>query len=199
MELKGFKKLNESTSPELLSPEELTISENLVLDEEIGRPKKRFGWQRYNSYPTAGTIGSLHEVVTSNGSNYLLAGHSGKLQKSLAGTGSWSDVTTNDSGVNDKGDQPYKMQPYADEFVFTNGSTAPFLVSGASLETTVDLEITAPDIETSDLVSLYSSDVGGGLTENVHYKWVIVYVTDKGEVSNPSLPFTHHFITNGVD
>ncbi len=187
MELKGFKKLNESTSPELLSPEELTISENLVLDEEIGRPKKRFGWQRFNTNPTAGTILSLHEVVTSNGTNYVLAGHSGKLQKSKEGTAAWTDVTT-------KGDPPYRMQPYADEFIFTDGDVAPFLVSGASLGTVVDLEISAPNI--SSVESGHATTVNDALTLDSHYKWLIVYVTDKGDKSKPSQPFTHHFLTN---
>ena len=85
MELKGFTKLNEATASELLKEDELTIFENMVLDEEIGKPKKRFGWAKYNSNVIdSGVISSLHEVVTSDGSNYLLAGINGKLRKSLA-------------------------------------------------------------------------------------------------------------------
>lgn len=193
MELKGFTKLNESTAQELLKDDELTIFENMVLDEEIGKPKKRFGWQIYNDNAVAGTLASLHEVVTSDGSNYLLAGHSGKLQKALDGTGTWSDVSN-------LGTPPYKMQPYADEFIFTDGSVPPFIVSGASLGSVANLEIEAPDIETSELISGISTvplvNAETGLTPNSYYKYIMVYVTATGQVSPPSMPFTNYCNSN---
>ncbi len=182
MELKGFTRLNESTAPELLKEEELTIFENMVLDEEIGKPKKRFGWAKYNTNAIdTGTISSLHEVVTSDGSNYLLAGINGKLRKSLDGTGAFSDVT-------DKGTPPYKMQPYADEFIFAEGSVAPFIVSGAALGTVTDLEIEAPDVTG---VSTGDS-LGGYLEAAKYYKWIIIYITDTGDKSPPSIPIINH-------
>jgi hypothetical protein len=188
MELKGFTKLNEATAPELLKDEELTKLEDCVLDEKLGRPCKRGGWERVGNYAdVTSNISSLHEVVTSNGSNYLLAGINGKLRKSLSGTGTFSDVT-------DKGTPPYRMQAYADTFIFTDGSAVPFIVSGASLGTTDNLEISAPDI--SAVESGFSTTGNDALTLDSHYKWLMVYVTEKGDKSRPSQPFTHHFLTN---
>lgn len=186
MEIKGFTKLNEATAPELLKDEELVKLEDAVLDEELGRPLKRGGWERHNSnVADTGNILSLHEVVTSNGSNYLLAGINGKLRKSLNGTGSWSNVTN-------KGTPPYRMQPYADEFIFTDGNVPPFLVSGDSLGTVVDLEIQPPDI--SSVKSGIHLSASGNLDANSNYKWIIVYVTKTGEVSPPSIPFTSYYL-----
>jgi len=186
MEIKGFTKLNEVTAPELLKDEELVKLEDAVLDKELGRPLKRGGWERHNSnVADTGNILSLHEVVTSNGSNYLLAGINGKLRKSLNGTGSWSDVT-------DKGTPPYRMQPYADEFIFTDGNVPPFLVSGDSLGTVVDLEIAKPS--DSEIALIYGSNASSGtgsLTPNKYYKYSIVYVTAKGDKSPPSNPFSY--------
>lgn len=186
MELKGFTKLNEATSPELLKDEELAKLEDCVLDEELGRPLKRGGWGRHNSNAVASTILSLHEVVTPT-KNYLLAGGNGQLYKSEDGTGVWASVTT-------KGTPPYRMQAYADTFIFTDGSTDPFIVSGDTLGTVDDLEISAPNISTVE--SGFSTTGNAALTVDSHYKWLMVYVTEKGDRSRPSQPFTHHFLTN---
>lgn len=182
MILKGFKKLNEATSPELLGEDELTKLEDAILDEELGRPQKRGGWAKFNTnqVDTTSNVSSLHEVVTSSGANYLLAGINGKLRKSLAGTGTWDDVT-------DKGTPPYRMQAYADKFIFTDGNVAPFIVSGATLGTVTDLEITAPDVSLVE-TGLYNATTSGWLTNNSYYKWIIVYATDDGTISPPSQP-----------
>jgi hypothetical protein len=186
--LKGFKRVNEAVSPELLEDDELAILEDAVLDEEFGRPKKRFGWARFNANQadTVGNISSLHEVITSDDSNYLLVGIDGELKKSLNGTAAFTVVT-------DKGTPPYKMQPYADEFIFTEGSVAPFLVSGATLGTVTDLEITKPDVvlgndATNGVQTGENNDTGDDLTTSALYKWIIVYATDDGTVSPPSYP-----------
>lgn len=184
MELKGFTKLNEATSPELLKDEELAKLEDCVLDEELGRPLKRGGWERHNSNAVASTILSLHEVVTPT-KNYLLAGANGQLYKSEDGTGIWASVTT-------KGTPPYRMQAYADEFIFTDGSVAPFVVRGDELAEAVDLEITAPDI--SSIESGLHLAAGGSLDANSNYKWVMVYITETGQVSPPSAPFTSYYL-----
>lgn len=188
MELKGFTKLNEATAPELLKDEELTKLEDCVLDKKLGRPCKRGGWERVGNYAdVTSNISSLHEVVTSNGDNYLLTGINGKIMKSLNGTGAYSQVT-------DKGTPPYRMQAYADEFIFTDGSAVPFIVSGNTLGTVDDLEISAPNISTVE--SGFSVTGNAALTVDSHYKWLMVYVTEKGDRSRPSQPFTHHFLTN---
>lgn len=186
MELKGFTKLNEATAPELLKDEELTKLEDCVLDEKLGRPCKRGGWERVGNYAdVTSNISSLHEVVTSNGDNYLLTGINGKIMKSLNGTGAYSQVT-------DKGTPPYRMQAYADKFVFTDGLVSPFIVSGDALTETSDLQITAPDITSVETGLCLTA--GGSLEGNKTYKWIIVYGTATGEVSPPSIPITSHYL-----
>jgi len=180
MELKGFRKLNEAVSPELLKDDELTKLEDAVLDKEFGRPLKRNGWAKFNTNVASDTILSLHEVVTSNGSNYLLAGARGELQKSLDGTGTFSSVTT-------KGTPPYRMQAYADEFIFTDGLVSPFVVTGDTLGTVYDLEIEAPDIVGAGTIVGLNSDAGGNLGVGF-YKWIIIYVSDTGQYSAASIP-----------
>lgn len=192
MELKGFTKLNEATAPSLLKNEELTKLEDCVLDEELGRPLKRGGWEQHNTNAAASTILSLHEAVTPT-KNYLLAGANNQLYKSENGTGAWTSVTT-------KGTPPYRMQAYADEFIFTDGNVAPFIVSGDELAAVNDLEIERPDIEASMLYSGISTlpliNAGTGLTPNAYYKYIMVYVTATGEVSPPSMPFTNCYNSN---
>lgn len=187
MELKGFKRLNESVSPELLNPEELVILENATLDEEMGRPLKRYGWSRFNTNQadTTGNISSLHEVITSNGDNYLLAGINGNLRKSLNGTSAFDTVTP-------KGTPPYRMQAYADTFIFTDGNVAPFVVSGAALATVNDLEIAKPDVVLgADGVNGVQTGLYGSASGTEHlYKYIIVYVTNDGNVSPPSYPIS---------
>lgn len=274
MELKGFKKLNEAVSPELLGDDELTIFKDVVLDKELGKPLKRTGWAQFNTnqVDSSGTMASLHEVVTgelnmlpktiilvisgtggrarfvhstpstpfpvgttivnsgfgvsaynvtqevyasdttyfeltvaytgvsSSGTatllgdskNYLLAGINGKLRKSLDGTGTWSDVT-------DKGTPPYRMQAYADNFIFTDGLVPPFVISGNGLGDVNDLEIVAPDILLGNdgvngvQTGQESSGVAGNLTAYAYYKWIIVYKTLTGQTSPPSYPITHYY------
>lgn len=181
--LDKFRRINESFSPELLSDDETSVFENLVLDDETGRPKKRGGWSPFNTnqIDSSGTVTSLHDIISSDGTNYVVAGINGKLRKSTNGTGTWSDVTT-------KGTPPYRMASYADGFIFTDGSALPFLVRGADLSTVTDLEITPMDV-----TSVNTGHAGGGNLGLGMYKWVFCYVTDTGELSPPSIPLTHHY------
>lgn len=183
LNLDKFQRVNESVSPELLDQSELTRLINLVLDDETGRPKKRGGFTAFNSnqIDSTGTITSLEDIISSDGTNYMLAGINGKLRKSTNGTGTWSDVT-------DKGTPPYKMESYSNGFIFTEGTVAPFLVRGADLSTVTDLEITPMDVSAVNT----GHATGGNLTLGM-YKWVFCYVTEGGEMSPPSTPLTHHY------
>ena len=180
--LEKFRRLNQSVSTELLSEDELTQLDDAVLDDETGHPKKRGGFAKFNTnqVDSTSTVTSLHEVISSDGTNYLLAGINSKLRKSTDGTGAWSDVTSN-------GAPPYRMESYDGQFIFTDGSTTPFIVTGASLGTTVNLEITAMDVSSVNT----GHAVGGSLETNSQYKWVFCYVTEKGELSPPSQPISH--------
>lgn len=189
--LNKFQRVNEAVSPELLAETELTLLTDAVLDDHTGKPKKRSGWSAFNTnqIDSTGIVTSLCDVMSppdgaTASKNYLVAGINGKLRKSLNGTGTWSDVT-------DKGTPPYKMESYDDGFIFTDGTVPPFLVRGNTLETVTDLEIAPMNV--SGVATGHA--VGGNLGLGM-YKWVFCYVTDKGEMSPPSIPLTHHYDAN---
>ena len=186
--LDRFKRINQSVNPELLGDDELTVLTDAVLDDETGRPVKRGGWAAFNTnrIDTSNTVTSLHDVMSAPdgataSKNYLIAGINSKLRKSLSGTGTWSDITT-------KGVPPYKMESYADGFIFTEGSEAPFIVRGNTLTDITDLEITPMDVS-----AVNTGHAAGGNLSVGMYKWVFCYVTDAGELSPPSTPLTHHY------
>ena len=189
--LDKFQGVNQSVSPELLGETELTVLSNIVLDDRVGKAKKRGGWTAFNTnqIDSTGVVTSLHDIMSppdgaTASKNYLVAGINGKLRKSLDGTGVWSDVTT-------KGTPPYRMASYADGFIFTDGLTSPFLVRGNALEIVTDLEIPAMDVSSVQTGHAAGGNLGVGM-----YKWIFCYVTDKGELSPPSTPLTHHYDVN---
>jgi len=182
MILDRFKRINQSVNAELIGDDEVVTFEDLVLDDETGKPKKRGGWARFNSnqVDSSGTIRDLHDVKDIAGTNFLIAGINGKLRKSSDGTGTWSDVST-------KGSPPYRMEAYADSLIFTDGSVAPFIVSGTAFATVTDLEIAPMDVSSVNT----GHQTGGSLEANAQYKWIFCYVTAEGELSPPSQPITH--------
>ena len=76
LSMTGFKSVNEVTSPEKLSPEELVALDNARLDEEIGIATIRKGFARYNISPTIVSItnavaGTGIVTVTATGHNLV--------------------------------------------------------------------------------------------------------------------------------
>lgn len=182
MILDRFKRVNQSVNAELIGDDEVVTFEDLVLDDETGKPKKRGGWARFNSNQVnaSGTIRDLHDVISSAGTNYLIAGINGTLRKSSDGTGTWSEITT-------KGTPPYRMEAYADSLIFTDGLVSPFIVSGATFGDVTDLEISPMNVSSVNT----GHQTGGSLEANAQYKWIFCYVTAEGELSPPSQPITH--------
>ncbi len=177
MILKGIKRLNKYTDSELLGDNEVTELNNYILDG--GKAKRRGGILKYNTNSVGGVANDLYDVEDENGNNYVLATAGGSLKKSLNGTDVWSDVKTGLTGTHNR------MAIYNGKFYFVNGSDVPFVTN---LNTVWNLEITRPDVS-SIVTNKYS---GGSLTASSRYKWVMVYVTDTGELSPPSQPFTFY-------
>lgn len=185
--LKGFKRVNEFADAEALEPTELTKLENMVLDSQGSKAVKRGGFSSYNANSAGAAIYSLHDVVDPGGNNLFLATVSTKLMKSTSGTGTWSDVKT---GLTSN--LKTRLAAFNDRFFISNDTDAPFSTDGTNVWTL--------GLSRLDVASTTSANGGSGgrMTPNAKYKWMIVAVTNLGEFSPPSRPFTHYIeqITN---
>ncbi len=193
LKLDRFKRVNESVSPELLQDDELVSLQNMILDSNTFQPIKRNGFTRFNSNPVDLTPESplnMFDIVDAAGSNYLLVQNTkGKIFRSLNGTGAWTSVK---SGLDTS--NKCRMSAYNSAFYFTNGVDKPFILSDAGLATNNNMEIVRPDVSGIGI----SATAGAGSLSVGNYRWILVYITKTGEVSNISLPFTI-FQGNGVD
>jgi hypothetical protein len=195
LHIKGIEKVNEFGDPELIKPTELAILDNMVLDVQGGKAIKRGAVNVFNSnFTTASGIKSLHDVIDSAGTNHLLAVSGTVLQKSKNGTAAWSNLKTGlTTGLK------MAVLPYNGKFVCFNGTDAPFVTD---ITTVWTLGVTPPAVTNiAPYGTLYYEtpfDTGGDLEVNAQYKWCLVYVTDSGEYSSPSAPFTYYPLTDDV-
>lgn len=187
--VKGFKKVNEAVNAEILKADELTSLINMRLDEEAGTPTTRKGFSRYHSQvDTSGTINNLFDVVDKNDDNYLLASVGTKLRKSASGTGTWSDVKTGLTSAK------MRMANYGGNFLFTNNNEAPFHTDDFS--TVNDLAIERPDV--SGITITLGTTASPVLSEGI-YRYLLVYLTNDGQMSNPSIQFQPFYQASGYD
>lgn len=198
-----IERVNEVLDPERLKETELAALYNMVLDyakggtvdsspqSALGSPTKRKGWTRFNTAKPEnnGSLVALHDVKDEAGTNYLLATINGSIYKSAAGTAAWG--TAIKTGLT--ADKKTKIASYNNEIFVTNGVDQPFVLKGAGLTTSVNLEIERPAVQgiTTTPVGLLSS---GNIGVN---RWIIVYYTETGEISNISKPLVG--IPNGTD
>ena len=178
---RGFKRVNEKTSPELLEDDELTIMENLVLDQTTGIPTERSGIHGYNS--NALSVASYNgaaklEDFYINSNDYLFATCGTILESSLNGTGAWSTVK---SGLTAWA--LAKIQQYGGKLFVTNGADKPFATD--MVAAAYDIEITNPDI--SGVTCTGSNGTGSLVYEDI-YLYVLVYGDKDGNVSQMSYP-----------
>lgn len=190
--LTRFTGVDEALDPELLPEDKLSSMTNMILTGEGSdlRLRKRGGFNRFNSNPVnaTGECLSLYDAVDEGGNNYLLAGVSTLLRKSLNGTAAFSDVKTGLTA-----NKPVRIAAYNGRVYITNGVDNVFIIGGVGFVSQWNLGIAAPD---TSLVG--SGDIAAGyLDANARYKYILVYVSDKGEYSSPSMPFTHYLTETG--
>ncbi|MFA6364718.1 hypothetical protein [Methanoregula sp.] len=184
IEIKGIERVNEFVDPELLKTTDVATFKNMILDKVGGKAIKRGGMAAFNSNSAGGGINSLHDTVNSGGTNILLASMGTKLIKSTSGTGAWSDLKTGlTTGLKTR------IVPYLDKFIVSNGTDTIFMTD---LSSTWNLEVTAPVITG---ISSSSTETDGNLRLGTYpfYRYLLVYVTNLGELSAPSQPFSHIF------
>jgi hypothetical protein len=179
---KKWLRVNEDASPQKLQEGELRQLENMVLDNPIGIPSIRGGFQEINAN-FSGNVGKFIDVKSKNGTNYALQGESTKVVRQQGGT-----LTTVKSGLTSGDNGYFQHSSYGDDIIITNQKDAPFRLSGNDLSTTTDLEIAKPAVE-GMYVQIVNGSVGSLDASSIYY-WALVYVTEVGERSNPSNPTT---------
>lgn len=183
-----FTRVNESVHAESLKEDELQTLINMRLDDELAAASTRKGFSRYNSnqVDTTGVINSVYDVEDANGNNYLLAGVGTKLRRSLNGTGAFSDIKTGLTAAK------LRMAIYGENFFFTNGNEEPFY-SDLTAANTFDLSLETPDITG---VTVLNNSSNPNPTTYTHRRYLVIYVTDDGQLSNPSVYFETRFFEN---
>ena len=181
LNVKGIKRVNEFADPEIIEQTEVTIFKNFVLDKEGGKAVKRGAYKSYNTNNPSGglVLRSLHDVIDSAGANYLIGQSGTVFQKSLDGTGAWGSVKTGlTTGLKTR------IATYNNRFFVTNGTDEVF---ETNLTTAWDLELDRPNV-----ASVTTADSSGGsLDASARYRWMLVYITNKGEQSDVSIPIGH--------
>ena len=183
--VKGFKRVNEFASPELLDESELAILKNYVLDQVGGVPCLRNPFQNYNvDTELGGALISMTDVLIGS-SDYILGVQGASFYKSLAGTGAWSSV----KGSLTSG-KIMRICQYSGKLYCVNGFDAPFQTD---LTTTADLAITKPDVSA---VTVTPAITGGSMAAGEYY-YTLAYKDSNGNFSPPS-KCLHATIASGV-
>lgn len=185
--IKNIAGVNESQDPESIKETEATVLKNFVLNKSIGKPVKRGGINLFNT--NAGAAYSLHDILDSAGANYVVGQIGTNFSKSLSGTGAWSAVKGSLTS-----NAKTRLQTYNNSHYITNGTDAPFIITGSAFASVYTYNITKPDV--SGITSINTTVPA--LTPNTYYQWVMVYVTASGEYSAPSAPFTHFCANSNI-
>lgn len=187
--LDRFKRVNDKLAPDLIGQDELVTLTDAVLDYKIGKPVKRGHFSRYDAGATAGAdILKLIDVKSSAGQQHIIAAVADELREYNPATNNWADVIA--TGTLTTGFK-FRHVPFSDKFIFTFDTNNDPMMVDNDLATTWNLEL-----GTATVTAIQSfHDNGGALTQNAMYKYIIVGVTEDGQLSPPSRPFTHLYST----
>jgi hypothetical protein len=177
-----FARVDGDTSIEKLGNGTVALLDNMVLNNPYGSASIRGAWRLENSNQTTNAVKRLLDVKDKDNQEWYIACQSDRLSRGLGGT--WTDIKT---GLTGDGNIQYTQIPNG--LVFTNGSDTPFLLSGSDFTVDDNVEISAPDISSVTMQRI-TTDVGD-LRPSCTYRWMLVYVTETGERSEPSNPFCY--------
>lgn len=189
LELRNIARLNQFTDEKALEPTQVPVLENAVLDIEAGKAIKR-GAIEQSIYPAPNT-GVFQEPtnlfsVQLEGVDYIVAKFGTEL---YVYNGSTWDLITGTTWTALNATAKLQTQIFADRLYLTDGVTPPKVTD--LINNSGEMEIDPPE---TDALDNYHR-VGGNLTPQKYYKYVITHKTEEGDESNPSTPFTH-FIGN---
>lgn len=190
-----FARVNEDADPRKLQQGELPRLENAILDYPFGKVKARGGFVNQSGLSLSPTgCGKVINIKDSANNPVLLAGFSSAIYIGIT-----SFASAIKSGLSGRAN--FSHAQMGEELVIANGAQAPFVLTGTNFATNYNLELPQPSVMEQRAQQAISAV--GGLDVLSDYRWIWVYVTDTGERSLPSLPFTFgdgntsQFTTNG--
>ena len=170
---KGFKRVNEFESAEIMPETDLAIMSNAVLDDVAGIPTARKAWDSYNAYAAYTAIIDLSEVCL-NSLAYLICVAGTKVQSFLDGATSWVSQRT---GLTSN--KLLNTAKYSDKIYATNGYDKPFTMDITNASQ--DLALSVPDMTNVVL----AHNTGGSMAIGYYY-YAFVYRDSSGNYSQAS-------------
>ncbi|GJQ44061.1 MAG: hypothetical protein JETCAE03_35590 [Ignavibacteriaceae bacterium] len=185
--LDKIRRVNDKFAPDLIGQDELAVLTDAVLDYKIGKPVKRGHFSRYDAGVAAGADLDKIADIDINGTQYILG---------IVNTGANSEVDIYDITANSwagyigslVAGAKFKIIPFANSYIFVfDTNDDPRQVDKTS-GTVLNLELGVADV--SNIRSYH--DNGGALTQSTHYRYVMVGLTEDGQIGQVSKPFTHY-------
>ena len=178
-----FTKVNEDTDPRKLQQGELPLLENAVLDYPFGKIKARGAFINQSGLSSSSSgIRKVINVKDSSDNEHLIGASNSAIYR-----GTTVISTSVKSGLS--GLTKMSHAQMGDELIIVNGADKPFVLTGANFGTNYNLALPTPDSTNIIAQRVTVGSPAGALTSNKQYLYVMVYVTDTGERSEPSVPF----------
>ncbi|MGE5433022.1 MAG: hypothetical protein ACM3QX_18235 [Syntrophomonadaceae bacterium] len=182
IEVLNVRRCNEAAHSENLQPDEVQVLENMVLDRPAweNKPFVRGGFALEKGVENNTPITRMQDVMDKSDNACLLFCSGGRLA-AYYDNGSVNSLI---SGANSQG--VFHTIPLGQgDYLTSNGYDRPSVLSDEYLATVRPLVVSSPG-----LPSTVTVQEGGSLTANSYYRWIIVYVTEKGEISEVTSPIT---------
>lgn len=177
--------VNELLNPELLSPQEVPYFIDGVLNRSSSglNAYKRGAWRRNTSFNAGGsTITGLKQLLDGLGNPYWVGYLGTVLQYYNAG---WNNVKT---GLTTS--LSFKFVRYNDYNIITNGTDELFTIGGTLFANVRNLEIDRPVV--TNIATQHINSAAGSLDASSQYRYILVYASDNGDFSPPSIPISHY-------
>lgn len=181
----NIKGVNEFAEPEALAEGEVTYFIDGILSRNGSgyNARKRGAWRRTSGFNAgASTITGMKQLLDGVGNPYWVGYIGTVLQYYNSG---WNNVKTGlTTSLN------FKYVRYNDYNIITNGVDNLFTIGGTLFANVRNLEITRPSV--TNIATQHITSAAGLLTASSQYRYILVYASDDGDFSPPSIPFTHY-------
>lgn len=190
-----FLRVNEDVSLNELKEGEIPLLKDMVLDNPFGKPRIRGGFQELNTNEPTNLIRTYEDVKSQDGTNYQLVGHLTFISRSQGGA--YTNIVTGLDAFQQTG--AFRHTSFGDDIIITNNSVVdkPFRLSGDDLSTVTPLELIKPDVDEVIVQREKNILADAKLDFSSQYLYMLIYVTEVGERSNPSNPIL--FVGAGND
>ncbi|GAB1349031.1 hypothetical protein MASR1M107_12440 [Ignavibacteriales bacterium] len=182
----GIKRINEVIDPVFLGDDEVEEMINLVLDERglAGTPVRRGSWKNFPLPPLPGGIRSVFELKSGQGDKFIAALAGDSLYFSGNGENAWAISSSGFENSESCG----RIETGSGRVLIHSGYTSK-VVGGTNFTEVEPIAILPPEINGVAPVTAKHYDTGGSIAQG-WYNFVLVYESESGDISSPSLPFT---------